>query len=70
MILKGHLSIEFRDERVELQTGDIYVVPRGIEHNPSAKQECLVMIIENMTALHTGDVRHENSKSIEQQLEQ
>ena len=70
IILKGELIIEFRDKIVELQTGDIYVVPKGIEHNPSAKKECLVMIVENMTTLHTGKVVHPNSKSIDQQLEQ
>ena len=68
MILQGQLRIEFRDHKIDLYEGDVYIVPKGIEHNPYAEDECLVMIIENKTTLHTGAVLHQNSKTIEQQL--
>lgn len=68
MILKGELDIHFRDNLIHLKTGDVYVVPKGVEHNPIAENECLVMLIENKSTLHTGETIHENSKSIEEQL--
>ena len=68
MVLKGQLIIEFRDKQIELNKGDCYVVRKGVEHNPVAKNECLVMLIELKTTTHTGDTFHPNSKSIQQQL--
>ncbi|MBL4773703.1 MAG: cupin domain-containing protein [Alcanivoracaceae bacterium] len=68
MVLEGQLIIEFRDKQVELNKGDFYVVPKGVEHNPVAKNECLIMLIELKTTSHTGDTPHPNSKSIQQQL--
>ena len=68
MILKGELDIHFRDKVIHLKTGDVYVVPKGVEHNPIAENECLVMLIENKSTLHTGETFHEKSKSIEEQL--
>jgi len=69
MILKGRLIMELRDDKVELNTGDIYVVPKGVEHNPIAEEECLVMLIEHKTTLHTGGVAHDEAKSIQEQLD-
>jgi len=68
VILRGKLKIEFRDKQVELETGDIYVVPKGIEHNPVASNECLVMLVEKKSTLHTGSLVDKNSKSIQYQL--
>jgi mannose-6-phosphate isomerase-like protein (cupin superfamily) len=70
MILKGQLAIHFRDRIVHLETGEVYVVPKGVEHNPVAEQECLVMLIENKSTLHTGETLHKKSKSIHEQLNQ
>jgi len=68
IILKGELTIELYDKQVELFAGDIYVVPKGVEHNPVAKNECLVMLIEKKSTQHTGKLINKNSKSIQQQL--
>ena len=68
MILRGMLKIEFRDGEVILNVGDIYVVPKGVEHNPIAEKECLVMVIEKKSTLHTGEASHELSRSIDEQL--
>ena len=68
MILQGQLIIEFKDQRIELNTGDIYVIPKGVEHNPIAKDECLVLLIENKSTLHTGNIINRNTKSIQKQL--
>jgi len=46
----------------------MYVVPKGVRHNPVAEQECHVMLIERKTALHTGDVVTEKTRSLAEQL--
>ncbi len=68
-ILKGRLRIEFDSGPIELTEGDVFVVPRGVRHNPVALEECHVMLIERKSTLHTGDVVHERTKSIDAQLE-
>lgn len=56
------------DKTVCLSAGDSFVVPAGLEHNPVAHEECLVMLIEKKTTLHTGNVNHPKTKSIAAQL--
>ena len=68
MVLKGELKLEFRNSSIALQAGECYVVPAGVEHNPIAEEECLVMLIESKATLHTGNVVHKGAKSIEEQL--
>ena len=68
MVLKGKLVIKFKKYKVKLKKGDTYVIPKGLWHNPVAKNECLVMLFEDKNTAHTGDTEHENSKSIEDQL--
>ncbi len=67
-ILKGNLRIEYRDHVVELKEGDVHVIPKGVEHNPVAEQECLLALVETKTTLHTGDVSDGKTKSVEDQL--
>ncbi len=67
-ILKGSLIMEYENKRVKLQTGELHVVPKGVKHNPIADDECLVMLIENKTTLHTGETNQSDSCSIEEQL--
>ena len=54
-ILKGRLRIEMERETVELGEGDMYVVPKGVRHNPVADEECHLLLIERKTTRHTGD---------------
>jgi mannose-6-phosphate isomerase-like protein (cupin superfamily) len=67
-ILRGHLRIELKSGAVDLDEGEMFVVPKGVEHNPVAEDECLVMLIERKTTLHTGNVVNEHTRSIEDQL--
>ena len=67
-ILEGCLCIETESGSVRLNTGDLYVVPRGVRHNPVAERECLLMLIERKTTLHTGDVVTQRTRSISEQL--
>ncbi|MEA3194281.1 MAG: hypothetical protein QOD26_2614 [Betaproteobacteria bacterium] len=68
LILKGRLRIEMEKGAVELKEGDIYVVPKGVRHNPVAAEECHLMLIERKTTLHTGDVVTDKTRSIAEQL--
>ena len=54
-ILKGRLRIEMEDGTVEIGEGQSFVVPKGVRHNPSADEECHLMLIEKKSTLHTGD---------------
>jgi mannose-6-phosphate isomerase-like protein (cupin superfamily) len=67
-ILAGHLRIEMDDRAVELDAGDLFVVPRGVRHNPVAEDECTIMLIEKKTTLHTGASVGERTRSLEDQL--
>jgi mannose-6-phosphate isomerase-like protein (cupin superfamily) len=68
LILKGHLRIEMENGAVELDEGDMFVVPKGVRHNPIAKDECHVLLIERKSTLHTGDMASEKTRSIADQL--
>jgi mannose-6-phosphate isomerase-like protein (cupin superfamily) len=67
-ILQGSLRIEMEAGTVELGEGDSYVVPKGVRHNPVAEEECLIMLIEKKTTLHTGDVDTDKTRSLQDQL--
>lgn len=67
-VLEGSLTIELRDRAVTLQAGEMFIVPRGVEHNPVADDECLVMLVERKSTRHTGDVVTERTRSISDQL--
>ncbi len=55
LCLEGHMDIEFRDGRVTLGPGDMFVVPRGMEHKPVAEQGCHAVIIEPSGVVNTGE---------------
>lgn len=55
-LVDGALTIELRDGDVTLQTGDMYVVPKGIEHRPVAESECQVLLIEPKGTINTGNM--------------
>ena len=53
--IDGEMSIEFRDGRVDLKTGELFVVPKGVEHKPFANKECKIMLVEPAGTINTGD---------------
>lgn len=55
IVVEGRMRIEFRDGAVELAAGEMYVVPRGVEHCPVADEECKVMLVEPRGVVNTGD---------------
>ncbi|SFF99125.1 Mannose-6-phosphate isomerase, cupin superfamily [Halobacillus alkaliphilus] len=54
-VVKGHMVIEFRDGEVELSDGEMYIVPRGVEHKPYAEEECQIMLVEPKGVTNTGE---------------
>ncbi|MGO4762843.1 cupin domain-containing protein [Cupriavidus sp. 2KB_3] len=55
IVLDGHLRIDFRDGHVDLRAGEMYVVPRGIEHKPFADGEVRMLLIEPRGVRNTGE---------------
>ena len=56
LVMKGQLIIELRDKTVTLNEGEFYIVPKGIEHKPIAKEEVHILLFEPLSTKHTGDV--------------
>ena len=54
-MLDGEMTIEFRDGKVTLKTGEMFVVPKGVEHKPLAEKECKIMLVEVAGTINTGD---------------
>ena len=57
LVLRGSFRMELRDRVIELEEGDMLVIPRGVEHRPVADAECAVMLFEPTGTLNTGSVR-------------
>jgi mannose-6-phosphate isomerase-like protein (cupin superfamily) len=55
LVLRGHLTIHLRDRDIELDEGELFVVPAGVEHCPEADDETHVLLIEPKGTVNTGD---------------
>ena len=55
LVLDGQLRLDFRDGSVTLGSGELYVVPRGVEHKPYAEDEVKLLLIEPRGVLNTGE---------------
>jgi mannose-6-phosphate isomerase-like protein (cupin superfamily) len=55
IVMDGSMTINFRDGEIELKEGEMYVVPKGVEHKPYAQQECQLMLIEPAGTINIGD---------------
>lgn len=62
-VMKGNFRMEFRDKVVELNEGEMIIVPRGVEHKPVAEEEVWVMLFEPASTLNTGNVVDEKTKT-------
>lgn len=61
LVLEGELTIELRDGAVDLRAGQLWVVPRGVEHRPVARERCSVLLIEPAGTRNTGDAGGERT---------
>tara|TARA_B100000676_G_C17662189_1_gene622004 strand:+ start:186 stop:548 length:363 start_codon:yes stop_codon:yes gene_type:complete len=59
IVLGGEMNIEFRDKTVQLSKGEMFVVPKGVEHKPYSENECEIMIVEPRNVINTGDTEGE-----------
>ncbi len=67
-VLRGRLRIEMEDGAVELSEGELFVVPKGVRHNPVAEEECQILLLEKKSTQHTGDTVTDKTRSLEEQL--
>lgn len=58
-VLKGTLKMQFRDKIVQVSENEFLIVPRGVEHKPTADEEVSIMLFEPASTLNTGDTRGE-----------
>ena len=63
IVLEGSMFIELEDETVELNEGEMYVVPKGVNHKPYALEECKVMLVEPRGVLNTGTIDNDLTAS-------
>ena len=68
LVLQGRLRIELEEGEAELGEGDLFVVDKGVRHNPVAEEECLLLLVERKSTRHTGDVATEKTRAISDQL--
>jgi mannose-6-phosphate isomerase-like protein (cupin superfamily) len=55
LVLRGRMTIQLRDRDIELGAGELFVVPRGVEHCPKAGEEAHVLLIEPRGTVNTGE---------------
>ena len=55
IVLEGKMRIDFRDGSVELKAGEMFVVPKSVEHKPFAEDECQILLVEPAGVVNTGD---------------
>jgi mannose-6-phosphate isomerase-like protein (cupin superfamily) len=67
LVTKGKLIIQMRGGDVELNAGEFYIVPKGVEHCPRSDEECEMILIELKQTAHTGTVDSEMTVPIESQ---
>jgi mannose-6-phosphate isomerase-like protein (cupin superfamily) len=65
LILKGRLTIQLPDRDVDLEAGDLFVVPRGVEHCPKSNEEVHILLIEPKGTLNVGDADAEAAPEVE-----
>ena len=63
IIVEGKMKIEFENETVELNEGELYVCRKGVEHKPCAETECKIMLIEPRGVVNTGNTEGELTAS-------
>jgi mannose-6-phosphate isomerase-like protein (cupin superfamily) len=65
IVVDGEMTLHLRDGDVRLRAGEMFVVPKGVEHKPSAAAECRVMLVETAGTVNTGDVVNERTAPID-----
>jgi mannose-6-phosphate isomerase-like protein (cupin superfamily) len=58
LVIEGQFELHFQDRIVPLKAGEFFIVPRGVEHKPVARELCSVLLFEPATTRNTGNVDH------------
>ena len=68
-IIEGSLLFEVEGEKpFTMETGDLYIVKRGVNHRVSSTEECSILLVENKSTAHLGNTESEITRSVEEQL--
>ncbi|MGW9530260.1 cupin domain-containing protein [Paenibacillus terrae] len=59
IVIEGEMFIDFRDGQVKISQGEMFIVPRGVEHKPFAEKECHIMLVEPRGVVNTGGTESE-----------
>lgn len=60
-VVKGNLTMKFRDRDIMVHGGEFIIVPKGVEHKPVAEEEVHLMLLEPKTTLNTGNIENEKT---------
>lgn len=63
IVLKGEIQIDFKDGKVVVKQGEMFVVPAGVEHRPSSYEESHIMLIEPKGVVNTGEIVDSNLRA-------
>lgn len=66
LVVKGQLRIQLRDGEITLNTGEMTIIPHGVEHMPVAAEETHILLLERKATLNTGNVQNERSVTAEE----
>lgn len=61
-VVNGNFTMQLRDKNIEINEGEFFIVPHGVEHRPVAEKEVWVMLFEPTSTLNTGNVKDEKTK--------
>jgi mannose-6-phosphate isomerase-like protein (cupin superfamily) len=61
MVIKGKLKIKLKGREIDLEEGQFFIIPRGVEHLPVAEEEVHVMLFEPQSVLNTGDQKNDRT---------
>ena len=61
IVLDGEMKIRFRDGEVTLHSGEMFIIPRGLEHNTFTESECKIMLVEKAGTINTGDTQSDET---------
>lgn len=60
-VVKGKMTIKFRDRDVTVNEGEFIIIPKGVEHMPVAEEEVWIVLLEPKSTLNTGNVKNERT---------
>ena len=67
-VVKGQFDMEFRDKKITVLENEFLIVPKGIEHRPSADEEVAIMLFEPSSTLNTGNTRGDMTRDTLEKL--